>query len=187
MAYDVSYDWTTERPGRWRRWVARLFAVLALAACAYGVYRIVQEATRSDPPAPVTLGAELRQLEASAEVVAVRLGALRPGGSPTKAEAAVREARADRAAAVARLRRERADGSAIRADSALGTALEAEGEYLELVARVLAHPRTRLASELPHRAARARRAFAALPEPAGLVRTVRGDRRLRAYARAARG
>jgi hypothetical protein len=187
VAYDASYDWTTDRPGRWRRWVARLVAVLALAACAYGVYRIVQEATRSDPPAPVTLGAELRQLEASSEVVAVRLGALRPGGSPAKAEAAVREARADRAAAESRLRKERAAGAVIRGDGALGTALEADGEYLALVARVLEHPRTRLASELPRRAARARRAFAALPDPAGLPRTVRGHRRLRAYARAARG
>jgi len=186
VAYDASYDWPYAGPKRWRRWVARLFALLALAACGFGVWTIVKEATKADPPAPATLQTEIAQVSASAEALAVRLEALRPGELVTKALAAVREARADQQAAVAELRRRRASGT-VRADAALGAALEAHGEYLNLVARVLRFPRTRMATELGARARGARSALAALPDPAGAPEAIRGWKRLAVYARAARG
>ena len=120
-------------------------------------------------------------------MLAVRLEALRPGDSTTKAVSAVREARADQAAAVVALRAARARKAGVRADSQLGDALDAEGTYLATVSRVLRHPRSRVASELKPQAKRAQAAFAALPDAGGVTETIRGARRLAAYAHAARG
>src|SRR4051812_40722306 len=98
MAYDAPYEWV--QPRRWRRWVARVFALLALVACGAGVYQIVHEATRPGPPPPVSLQPEIRQVAASSKALGARLQAVRPGSERAQDRAlrAVREAKSDRAA-----------------------------------------------------------------------------------------
>jgi hypothetical protein len=183
MAYDASYEW---HPPRWRRWVARFTALVALAACGVGVYLIVHEATKPGPPPPVSLQSQVVTVAGSTEVLAGRLEALRRTSSPDAALRAVREAQGDRRAASADLREQLA-AHRVRDAEELGKALAAHKDYLAAIATVLRHPRSRLAATLNVRARRAKDAWAALPDPAGLPRAIRGSRRVVAFARARRG
>jgi hypothetical protein len=183
MADYASSEWV--QPRRWRRWVARFFAVVALAAAGTGVYLIVHEATKPGPPEPASLQPQVQTVAASAEALAVRLVALRPHGSPDAALRAVREAQGDRRAASLALTTKLADGE-VAESKALGTALAAHRDYLAAVATVLRHPRSALARRLSVRARRAKDAWSALDAPAGLPHAIRGSRHVVAYARAHR-
>jgi hypothetical protein len=182
MAYDASFeDWPESRWHRIRRWILRLLALLALAACGVGVYVIVREATEDGPPEVVTLRAELATMAASAGELADRLGRLRPNGPTAQALEALDEARGDRAAAVAALRTKREDGD-VQAGAELAAALRADDRYLAGVGRVLRRPEELAAVRLAARAKRAKAAFAKLPDDRGVGDTIRGWRRLAAYA-----
>jgi hypothetical protein len=111
---------------------------------------------------------------------------LRHGSSTAAALEAVREAQGDQQTALASLRAARAHGP-VRAEGQLADALAAEGTYLATVERLLVHPRSVVVSRLPARAKAARKAFAALPDSGGVTDTIRGWRRLAAYARASHG
>jgi hypothetical protein len=182
VAYDVPYyDW--EERGRWRRWVARLFALLALGACALGVITIVRDATEPRAAAPLTLRAELERISASMEGLSVRLETLDGRSSLPGAREALAAARRDRTAAVQALKA----APAVRSEELVRNALAAQGDYLRLVATVLREPRNPAAGQLTGRARRARAAFRALPDDAGTADAIRGTDRLVAFARARRG
>jgi hypothetical protein len=190
MAYDAPYEWV--QPRRWRRWVARCVALLALVACGAGVYQIVHEATRPGPSPPVSLQPQVRRIASSSEALGRRLQAVRPGreGARERALAAVREARSDRRAASEALRRRQATGT-VRDATLIANALAAHRAYLTVVAAVLRKPAARAsetaAGRLPRLARRAMAAWAALPDPAGLPQSLRGYRRLAVLAGARRG
>jgi hypothetical protein len=185
MATHVSYDWARSRR-RWRRWIARLFALLALAACGAGVYGIVHEATRPEPPTPVDFQPELQPVAASSVALARELGTLAPGRSRVQALALVHEAQSDRDAASARLLN-RTSARPVRDAALIAGALDAHRRYLSAVASVLRDPRgSAVAGRLRARARKARAAWSALPDPSGLPQTIRGWRKLLAVARAAR-
>ena len=187
MAYDASFeDWPESRWQRIRRWILRLLALLALAACGVGVYVIVREATEDGPAEVVTLRAELAQVAASGGALADELGRLRPNGPTARALEALDEARGDRAAAAAALRAKREDG-AVEAEDALASALRADDRYLGAVGRVLRRPETLAAVHLRARAERAKAAFAKLPDDRGAGGAIRGWRRLAAYAEGTAG
>src|SRR3954468_23093025 len=187
MAYDASYDdWPETRWQRIRRWILRLLALLALAACGVGVYLMVREATREDPAKPATLQEELAQMAASSRELSGRLRRLRPDGPTARALEALDEARGDRATAVAALRTKRAEG-VVQADAALGAALRADDRYLTAVGRVLRKPEAPVAAQLGARARRAKAAFARLPDDQGVARTIKNWQRLAAYAQGTAG
>ncbi len=187
MAYDASFeDWPESRWQRIRRWILRLLALLALAACGVGVYVIVREATEDGPAKAVTLRAELARMAASADALADQLVRLRPDGPTARALEALDEARGDRATAAAALRAQREDGP-VEAEDALALALRAADRYLGAVGRVLRRPETLGAVQLRARAKRARAAFAKLPDDRGAGAAIRGWRRLAAYAKGTAG
>ena len=187
MAYDASYDWPDPRR-RWRRWLARLVALLALAACAAGVYAIVKDATKPAAPKPVSLQPEVNQVAESTEALARRLEALRARGDTTRDRAlrAVAEAQGDRDSAAAAFAKRSANGT-VRDGARLSAALHAHDTYLATVERLLRHPASKVLSTLAARAHRARAAWAALPDSAGLPKAIRGTKQLAAFARARRG
>lgn len=177
-------DWEY-RPPRWRRWAARLLALAALAGCVYGVYAIVRSDATGGTPAEGPVDAQLAALAISAGRLGDRLEALRPGGSPGRARAAQARAvddvrTASRTLAARRTHSPTGDGVRV------ANALDAERELLNAVGATLADPASRLRLRLGARASRARRALAALPDPAGLPATVRGITRLKSWARAGR-
>jgi signal transduction histidine kinase len=182
MAYDASYEWV-HHPRRWRRWVARFAAVIALAACGAGVYEIVHEASRPSTPAATSLQPEVRQVAASAKALARRLVALAPRSSTARALVTVREAQGDRAAASAALRDAQTKGK-VADDVLLASALSAHRQYLSVLASVLRNPRSRIRGQLKPRALRAKAAWAALPNSAGLPRAIRGYGHVAALVRA---
>jgi hypothetical protein len=184
MAYDASYEWV--QPPRWRRWVARVVAVAALGGCAAGVYEIAHEAASGAPPAPTSLQPQVRQVAASATSLSHKLVALKPHSPRTPALAAVREAQADRRAATVALRDAETKGEVADAE-VLRNALSAHREYLDIVGSMLRNPRSRFVDELRSRAKRAKAAWSALPDPAGLPDAIRGYGHVAALARARRG
>lgn len=179
-------DWEY-RPPRWRRWAARVLALAALAGCVYGVYAIVRsDATGAgDAPASSPVDAQLAALATAAGRLGDRLGALRPGRSPRRARAAQSQA-VDDVRTASRTLAARTTDSPTGDDARLANALDAERELLNAVGATLADPASRLRFKLDARAGRARRALAALPDPAGLPATVRGITRLKSWARAGR-
>lgn len=182
MTTDVSYDWA--RPARWRRWVARLFALIALAACSAGVYAIAQEALRSDPPAPLDFQPELQQVAASSVALSRELESLAPGRSRDAALALVEEAKSDRDAASARLLN-RSSSRPVRDATLIAGALDAHRRYLSAVSSVLRDPGgSKVAAQLGARARKARAAWAALPDPSGMPQAIRGWKQLAALAAA---
>lgn len=184
MATDVSYDWA--RPRRWRRWVARLFALVALAACTAGVYAIAREATRPEPSAPLDFQPELQQVAASSVALARELESLQAGSSRDRALAVAEEAQSDRDAASAKLLNRTGSGP-VRDAGLIAGALDAHRRYLSAVASVLRDPRgSSVSGKLGPRARRARAAWAALPDPSGLPQAIRGWKQLAALAQARR-
>jgi xanthine/CO dehydrogenase XdhC/CoxF family maturation factor len=171
MAYDASFEWA--QPPRWRRWVARVAAVVALGGCAAGVYQIAHEAAVSAPPAPTSLQPQVRQVAASTTSLARKLVALKPRSTHARALAAVREAQADRRAAAVALRDAETKGEVADAEL-LHNALSAHRDYLGLLGSMLRRPRSRIANELRAGAKRAKAAWGALPDPAGLPDAIRG-------------
>jgi len=182
MAYDAPYEWVG--PPRWRRWVARVMAVVALGGCAAGVYEIVREGTVTAASQPTSLQPQVEQVAASTAAMARKLVVLKPHSSRSRALAAVREAQADRRAASRAL----ATATGEVADAALlRNALGAHREYLKLLAAMLREPRTRLVGDLRASARRAKAAWGALPDPASLPDSIRGYGHVAALTRARRG
>ena len=171
MAYDVSYD--LAHPPRWRRWVARFAAVVALAACGVGVYEIVHAASISSTPTAASLQPQVLQVAESSKALAARLVVLRPHSDTTRALAALQEAQGDRAAASTALSDALTKGK-VADSAALGAALSAHRRYLSAVGSVLRNPRSKLRAQLKTRAARAKAAWAAVANPAGMPRAIRG-------------
>ena len=186
MAYDASYLWVEPRFRRLRRWFLRLIALVALAACAAGVYYIVHDAKGSGSGDAKLLSTELSSMQVTHAILAQRLDRLRPAASGGGVRSALDDARADTSAATAAL--QASDGGAsATAVARLHAALHADRRYLRAVALVLTHPTRAGAAKLPALADAARSAFAALPRPSGLPATFHGYRRLSAYARAHAG
>jgi hypothetical protein len=185
MAYDASFDWVLPPHRRWRRWVARIAAVVALAACAVGVYRIALDAKGSHTPTAANVQPEVVALAASTKALAERLEALRPGRATARRRAltAVREAQDDREAAAEALRRR----SGVANATVLTAALTAHEVYLHTVATVLERPESRLRRKLRSRARRDAAAWAAVPDAAGLPDAIHGSKRLAALARGRAG
>jgi hypothetical protein len=187
MAWDASYDdWPETRWQRVRRWILRLLALLALAACGVGLYLIVKETTKSGPAKPATLHEELAQMAASSQELSRRLKRLRPDGPTAGALEVLDEASGDRATAAAALRSQRAKGP-VQADAELGAALRADARYLAAVGRVLRKPEAAVAARLAARARRAKAAFAKLPDDRGMARSIKNWQRLTAYAKGTAG
>jgi len=186
MAYDASYLWVEPRFRRLRRWFLRLIALVALAACAAGVYYIVHGAKHPATSDGKLLSNELSAMQVTHAILAERLDRLQPKGSVGGVRSALQEARADTAAAMAAL--QAGDGGASSAAVARAhAALHADRRYLHQIALVLAHPSRAAAARLRALATAAGSAFAALPRPSGLPATFHGYRQLAAYARAHAG
>jgi len=171
MAYDASYEWA--QPPRWRRWFARLFALLALAAAGVGVYAIARDASVNAPPKPATLQPQVQAVAASTTALARRLVALHPHSHTDRALAALREAQADRRSAAVALATADQRGRVADGES-LDNALAAHRAYLTAVAKALRHPGHADARALRAAATRDKAAWNALPDPAGIPDAIRG-------------
>ncbi|MGI8624389.1 MAG: hypothetical protein ACR2NB_13120 [Solirubrobacteraceae bacterium] len=182
MSDYASYEWV--RPPWWRRWLARLAAVLALAGVAYGVYTIVRTGTEAHSRGPSAPAAQVAALGRSQEALAKRLEALRPGRSAKPARVALRAVQDDRGVAMVALRRRRTAGKPAIDDRPLQGALGAELDYLDAVGSVLRDPRSPLLKSVGTRAEAAKRAFTALPDSAGVAAGIRGTTALVTWAKA---
>ncbi len=182
MAYADEQQWG--RPPRWRRWAARILALAALAACVLGIYAIVHAGTRDHASATGPINDQLTDVETTAGRLGDRLEALRSGSSPRRAIRAQRRAVDANRTATRALTASGPDGTDSRDYDRLANGLDAHRELLNAIGATLGDPSSRLRFQLVPRAARARRALAALPDPRGLPGTVRGIARLKAWARA---
>jgi hypothetical protein len=179
LTAEWDYD---DGPPAWRKWLARLLALLALAAVIGGLYAIYQAAIAEDEPEVTAISDELDTLSAAADRLGTRLEAFKKDTNPARAEkVAARALSATRAAGKAYRESDLPDTNA---GARIKNGLGAEFEYLSAVVEVLDKPTSRIVESLPDRATRARRALEAMPDDHGLPETVRGVDRLRAWARA---
>ncbi len=181
----ASYEWV--RTPWWRRWLARLLALVALAGVAYAVVTIVRDGTGPEPGTASAVAPALAKLSKAQERLAVTLDALKPGRSASVAKAALRRVQADRQAVVAALRQSQAGRQKVDDATTLQDALGAEFDYLDAVDAVLHSPRSKLLKGLGNRAEKAKTAFTNLADSAGVQDGIRGTTALTAWARARRG
>ncbi len=171
----------------WRRWLARLLALAALAGVTYAVVAIVRDGTDATSSRDSVVAPALGKLSRSQERLAVTLEALKPGRSPRAAKTALKRVHADHKAVVSALRRSRTEKHKVDNAAALQDALGAEFDYLDGVDAVLRNPRSKLLTGLGNRAEKAKAAFTKLPGSAGVEDGIRGTTALTNWARARGG
>lgn len=163
---------------RWRRvrvWLARLFAILALAGAAAAVAVAVSSVRSRHDVTETQARDAMAQLTGVNRALSTRLTALRPGASPRPAQEAARQAVA-RATGL---------GASVSTDGSLGSAvhavLTAERAYLDAVGSTLNNPRSSLRSAIAERAVALRRALGSLA--GGVPSAVSGSAELLTYSR----